>query len=117
MHLTPTPTAESTRADTFGGPGARPLSSRAGAAGATACRRGLDGPHAAVRAPISLGNVANEGPGVRHRWRADDDACPSTTLTHHTKRCLDPTDRSRYSTRSPATQRLRRSGRHAPCRW
>ena len=84
MHLTPTPTAESTRGDTFGGPGARPLSSRAGAAGAMACRRDLDGPHAAVRAPISLGTVADEGPGVRHRWRADDDACPSANAPHQT---------------------------------
>ena len=82
MRLTPTPTAQSTCGDTFGGPGARPLPSRAGAAGATVCRRGLDGPHAAVRAPISLGNVANEGPCARHRWPADDDACPSTSAPH-----------------------------------
>ena len=82
MRLTPTPTAQSTCGDTFGGPGARPLSSRAGAAGTTACRRGLDGPHATVRAPISLGNVANEGPCARHRWPADDDACPSTSAPH-----------------------------------
>ena len=82
MRLPPTPTAQSTCGDTFGGPGARPLSSRAGAAGTTACRRGLDGPHATVRAPISLGNVANEGPGARHRWPADDDACPSTSAPH-----------------------------------
>jgi hypothetical protein len=82
MHLNPSPSAESTRGDTLGGPGARPLSSRPGAASATACRWGVDGPHAAVWAPISLGNVANEGPGVRHRWRADDDACPSTNAPH-----------------------------------
>ena len=55
------------RGGTLGGPGARPLSSRAGATSATACQWGLDGPSAAVRTPISLGKVANEGPGVRHR--------------------------------------------------
>ena len=55
------------RGGTLGGPGARPLSSRAGATSATACQWGLDGPSAAVRTPISLGKVANEGPGVRYR--------------------------------------------------
>ena len=55
MRLTPTPTAQSTCGDTFGGPGARPLPSRAGAAGATACRRGLDGPHGPHAAATSYG--------------------------------------------------------------
>ena len=44
MHATDSPTAESTRGDASGRPDARAPPSRAGAAGAVACRRGIDGP-------------------------------------------------------------------------
>jgi hypothetical protein len=35
-----------------------------------------------VRTLISLGKVPNEGPGVRHKCRADDDTCPSTNAPY-----------------------------------
>ena len=82
VHLTPSPTAEITAVTPSSGPRARGLAARAGATGATACRWGLDRPPAAVWTPISLSKVADEGPGVRHRWRADDDACPSTNAPY-----------------------------------
>jgi hypothetical protein len=84
------------------------MTARAGATGAVARRWGLDRLPAAVWAPISLGKVAIEGHRVEQGWRANDARVPP--LTHHVKRCLDPTDRSRCPTRSPAAQRLRRTG-------
>ena len=81
-HPTPSQTAEFASGDLIGRPRARVLAVRAGATGATACRWGLDRPPAAVWTPISLSKVAGEGPGVRHTWRADDDACPSTNAPY-----------------------------------
>jgi hypothetical protein len=74
------------------------MTAREGTTGAVACRWGLDRPPAAVWAPISRGKVAIEGHRVGQGWRANDARVPP--LTHDTKRCLDPTDRSRCPTRS-----------------
>ena len=78
VHLAPSPTAEITAVAPWADRERGGLAARAGAAGATPCRWGLDGPPAAVRTLISLGKVANGGPGVRHKCRADDETCPST---------------------------------------